>query len=178
MKRAAILLLLAATAACGRDAAEKAGPADRSQEATTLQAPSPTPPSAPQTSPSANSGEQTSATGLDTRAVTQAYFDAIASREYQAAWALRWKGEGDGTESWEAFRDAYDLYAEHHATVGIPGPVEGAAGSLYVEVPVQLYGRMKSGEPFSSAGTVTLRRVNDVPGSTAEQRRWRIYSRD
>ena len=44
-----------------------------------------------------------------------------------------------------------------------------------VEVPVQLYGRMKDGKPFGSAGTITLRRANDVPGATAAQRRWRIY---
>ena len=45
-----------------------------------------------------------------------------------------------------------------------------------MEIPVQLYGQMKSGESFGSAGTVTLRRVNDVPGATAAQRRWRIYT--
>lgn len=112
------------------------------------------------------------------RAVAVAYFDHVARRDYDAAWALRWKGEGDGGESRRAFIDSRSLYAEHHATVGNPGPVEGAAGSLYVEVPVHLYGRLASGKPFGSAGTVTLRRVNDVPGSTSEQRRWRIYSRD
>ena len=43
-----------------------------------------------------------------------------------------------------------------------------------VEVPVVVYGRLKSGEPVHMKGPVTLRRVNDVPGSTAEQRRWHI----
>ena len=54
---------------------------------------------------------------------------------------------------------------------------EFAAGSLYVEVPVQTYGKLQDGTPFSSAGTVTMRRSNDVPGATAEQRRWRIHTR-
>ena len=60
------------------------------------------------------------------------------------------------------------------AQVGRPGRVEGAAGSLYVEVPVSLYGRYATGERYLKGGKVQLRRVNDVPGSTAEQRSWRI----
>lgn len=41
---------------------------------------------------------------------------------------------------------------------------------------MQLYGRLKDGKEFSSRGTMILRRVNDVPGSTEEQRRWRIMN--
>lgn len=60
------------------------------------------------------------------------------------------------------------------AQVGRPGRIEGAAGSLYVEVPVVTYGRLVSGATFFKSGKAVLRRVNDVPGSTAEQRSWRI----
>jgi hypothetical protein len=52
--------------------------------------------------------------------------------------------------------------------------MEGAAGSSYVAVPVRLHGRMKDGTPFRRRVEVTLRRVNDVPGSTEAQRRWHI----
>lgn len=65
-------------------------------------------------------------------------------------------------------------YATLGAQVGRPGAVEGAAGSLYVEVPVSMYGRYATGEAYLMGGKVVLRRVNDVPGSTAEQRAWRI----
>lgn len=65
-------------------------------------------------------------------------------------------------------------YATYHAQVGAPGRIEGAAGSLYVEVPVVIYGRLKDGGEAHRSGKAILRRVNDVPGSTAEQRRWRI----
>lgn len=65
-------------------------------------------------------------------------------------------------------------YASYHAQVGAPGRVEGAAGSLYVDVPVVLYGRMADGPEFHRSGHVTLRRVNGVPGATAEQLAWRI----
>ena len=59
--------------------------------------------------------------------------------------------------------------------IGDPGQMEGAAGSSYIDVPLQLTGRTKSGEAAALAGTATLRRVNDVPGSTELQRRWHIY---
>lgn len=59
--------------------------------------------------------------------------------------------------------------------IGDPGKMEGAAGSSYIDVPLQLTGRTKSGEAVALAGTATLRRVNDVPGSTELQRRWHIY---
>ena len=59
-----------------------------------------------------------------------------------------------------------------------PGDPEGAAGSSYVDIPVQLDGRLKDGKEFHSLGSMTLRRVNDVDGSTAEQRKWHIYKAD
>lgn len=65
-------------------------------------------------------------------------------------------------------------YSSIHAQVGAPGAIQGAAGSLYVEVPVVLSGRLADGSPFTRSGKVTLRRVNDVPGSTEAQREWRI----
>jgi membrane-bound inhibitor of C-type lysozyme len=65
-------------------------------------------------------------------------------------------------------------YTSYHALVGAPGEVEGAAGSLFVEVPVVIYGRLKTGQPVHQSGRAVLRRSNDVPGATAEQRAWRI----
>ena len=73
-----------------------------------------------------------------------------------------------------AFTNRFDDYREIHAQVGKPGSMEGAAGSSYVTVPVSLYGATSSGAPFKCGGKATLRRVNDVPGSTVEQRRWHI----
>ena len=48
--------------------------------------------------------------------------------------------------------------------------VEGGAGSLYCEVAAVL---MANGRQ-SRSGKITLRRVNDVPGATADQLRWHI----
>ena len=108
--------------------------------------------------------------------VLETYYALIDAGRFDEAWELRWPGAGNARMTKEEFAARFAPYAEYRATVGMPGTVSGAAGSLYVEVPVQIYGRMKDGKPFGSAGTVTLRRVNDVPGSTEAERRWRIYA--
>ncbi|MFC0684896.1 hypothetical protein [Novosphingobium clariflavum] len=51
------------------------------------------------------------------------------------------------------------------------GDMEGAAGSLYYEAPLVI--DFADGRA-SRRGTIVLRRVNDVPGASAEQLTWRI----
>lgn len=99
--------------------------------------------------------------------VLQSYFALVESGRFAEANKL-----------WSTGVERLDLtgYREIHGNIGAPGNVEGGAGSLYVEIPVQLYGRLKDGKEFNSRGTMTLRRVNDVPGSTEEQRRWHIMN--
>jgi hypothetical protein len=99
--------------------------------------------------------------------VVQSYFALVEAGRVTEANAL-----------WSVGVERLDLagYREVHANVGAPGDVEGGAGSLYVEIPVQLYGRLKDGRQFNSRGIMTLRRVNDVPGSTEKQRRWHIMN--
>jgi hypothetical protein len=60
-------------------------------------------------------------------------------------------------------------HPEVHMEIGNLGESEGAAGSIYITVPVVFYG-----DTYRRPAEVTLRRVNDVPGSTEAQRRWHI----
>jgi len=64
---------------------------------------------------------------------------------------------------------AKDLHPWSHLQIGDLGGTEGAAGSIYTTIPVVFYG-----DTFRNPAEVILRRVNDVPGSTEEQRRWHI----
>jgi hypothetical protein len=105
--------------------------------------------------------------------VVQTFYALIEEHRYAEARRLRRDAIGA-----DAFAAAFAAYADYHALVGAPGAVEGAAGSSYVEVPVTVYGRRRTGEPFRERGILTLRRVNDVDGSTAEQRRWHIERSD
>lgn len=96
--------------------------------------------------------------------VVETYFALVESGRSAEAARLRRDGQ------------VFDVkpYARLNAQVGGPRRVEGAAGSLYVDVPVVLYGRLVSGAEYHASGKATLRRVNDVPGATPEQLEWRI----
>jgi hypothetical protein len=108
--------------------------------------------------------------------VVQTYFGLIESGRFGEAWRL-WSDGGKASGMSEvAFAASFARYAEYHAQIGAPSRIEGAAGSLYVEVPVVVYGRLKNGGEVHMSGPFTLRRSNDVPGSTAEQRSWHIHA--
>lgn len=60
-------------------------------------------------------------------------------------------------------------FGQVHLEIGKLGETEGAAGSIYTTVPVTFYG-----DKYRRPAETILRRVNDVPGSTAAERRWHI----
>lgn len=72
------------------------------------------------------------------------------------------------------FERNFRTYADVHLEIGDLGEAEGAAGSSYVTEPVTFYGKKNDGGDYRRSATITLRRVNEVPGSTEAQRRWHI----
>jgi membrane-bound inhibitor of C-type lysozyme len=109
--------------------------------------------------------------------VVQIYFASIEGGKYAAARALWGNGGADSKLSPAAFAASFAKYKEYHANIGGPGEIEGAAGSRYVSVPVQIYARLKDSRPEYQTGTIVLRRT-EVDGATPEQRKWHIYSID
>ncbi len=109
------------------------------------------------------------AAGQGAAEVVKAYYSLIGARKYSDAYRLREPAEGAASEA--EFEANFEKFAEHRVTVGSASRIAEAGGWLYVEVPVQMYGRMKSGAPFGSAGTLTLRRRKPEPNAP-----WRIYS--
>ena len=107
--------------------------------------------------------------------VVQGYYGLLEERRFDDAQDL-WNQTGAvGAEDDEAFARRFRNFSEIHAHVGAPSEMEGAAGSLYVTVPVQVYGRLAAnGKPWYVLRQVTLRRVNDVPGASEADRRWHI----
>ena len=101
-------------------------------------------------------------------AVLQDWAAAIERRDWLAVRAL-WgnRGEDSGLSS-AAFAARWDTLRRPRVTVGV-GEQEGAAGSIYYTAPVTIVDGQRR-----IAGVVTLRRVNDVPGATAEQLRWHL----
>jgi hypothetical protein len=120
----------------------------------------------------------TSASSLQQEAVQviRDYYSAIAHRDYEQAY-LAWEGEGAASQqSFEQFRQGFINTESTAVEVGEPGRVDGAAGSSYIEIPVSITATTTNGTQQQFRGSYVLRRVNDVTGSTLEQRRWHLYS--
>ncbi|WP_294261120.1 hypothetical protein [uncultured Sphingomonas sp.] len=103
------------------------------------------------------------------------YYDAINARDYPVAYA-QWGGEGQA--SGKSYADFARGFAD---TVSVKvsareQAVEGAAGSLYATVPVTVDATLADGRRQRFTGSYVVRRVNDIDGSTAEQRRWHLQS--
>ena len=114
--------------------------------------------------------------------VVQTYYALLGEHRYEDAWKL-WTQNGQNNDprngmSAEAFTASFAQYESYNANIGAPGAIEGAAGSLFVSVPVVIFARRKTGEEVHELGEATLRRVNDVPGSTPEQRQWHLFRID
>lgn len=89
----------------------------------------------------------------------------------------RWTASRDlwsNADAAKQFERSFRADADVHIEIGELGDAEGAAGSIYVTEPVTFYGKTNEGSDYRRAAVVTLRRVNDVPGSTEVQRRWHI----
>jgi len=91
----------------------------------------------------------------------------------QGRWTASRQYWGDAAAA-QAFERNFRTYADVHLEIGDLGAAEGAAGSIYVTEPVTFYGKKNGGGDYRRKAEVTLRRVNDVDGSTAAQRRWHI----
>jgi hypothetical protein len=108
--------------------------------------------------------------------VIRHYYADLDRGDFRSAYA-RWGHDGqDSHQSFAAFKRGFAETATTSVAVGAPGDGEGGAGSIYIEVPVTVHARLKDGTAQTFTGHYSLRRVNDVPGSTQAQRRWHIYS--
>jgi hypothetical protein len=97
----------------------------------------------------------------------------LASRNFDEAYMLL----GPQAPPRRQFIAPFDGYRDLSVKVGAAGFQEGAAGSVYVSVPLSISGRNRGGSLTRNADVV-LRRVNDVPGSTEAQRHWHIQRLD
>jgi hypothetical protein len=113
----------------------------------------------------------------DPAAVLATWVRALERRDWAAARATWGDFGADSGLAPDEFAKRWDCYQRLRLTVG-RGQQEGATGSLYYEAPLKLDALRRDGGLAVEQGSVLLRRVNDVPGSTAERRRWHIERLD
>ena len=109
------------------------------------------------------------------RAALESYYADIDGGDYAAAYAL-WGDEGRASgQSYDTFAAGFAQTADTQVFTGpVPEP-EGAAGSLYVEIPVRVEATLEDGTEQSFGGSYTMRRSNGVPGGDPD---WTIESAD
>ena len=115
-------------------------------------------------------------TAAAARAVVERYYAAIEHRRYRTAYAS-WAGDGRRSgKTYAAFVRGFARTAHTRVVAACPTDGEGAAGSVFITVPVTVYAQLKDGTRQRFHGAYVLRRVNGVPGATAAQLRWHIDS--
>jgi hypothetical protein len=159
MRRLTPLLLLA-LAACGGE--EAAPPPEKKPARAQVRQPPP----APQPAPRAPHAE-----GEGPREVLTRYYAHIEHGRFAQAWAMRSAGRAGSAE----FARNFAAYERYRVTIGHPSEPVESGGWLFVEVPIQMFGRFKGGESFGSAGSITMRRAAGAPGATAREKEWHIY---
>lgn len=104
-------------------------------------------------------------------AVVARYYAALNRHDYRTAHGLWPRGPGI-----DELRRGYAHTRWTKVTPLPPFTTDGAAGSIYAEIKVTVDAVLTDGTRQHFGGSYTLRRVNDVDGSTAAQRRWHIES--
>ena len=159
MRSIALSLALLLLAACGRDPDE---PQQARQGEIAAQPPM------PELEPPVTTDRDREESG-DAAAALRRYYAAIEAGDYDSAWTMR-SGEA-GDEARRRFADNFRAYESYQADIGTPSEPVEAKGWAYVEVPVMIRGTFKGGKPFSSAGSVTVRKSTSAGGEG-----WRIYT--
>jgi hypothetical protein len=118
----------------------------------------------------------TSEAGADEAvAVLDAYYAAIRDKDYERAYRY-WSGEGSASgKSFADFKAGFADTATVSIRTGTPGRIDPAAGSRYIEIPVEITAITTAGKTQHFRGKYVLRR-SVVNGATEEQRQWRIDS--
>jgi hypothetical protein len=108
------------------------------------------------------------------RLVVQRYYAAIDHGDYATAWRLWDRGGQASGKTLDAFTRGFARTAHTRVLTGAPTDGEGAAGSVFVTIPVQVDATLKNGARQHFAGSYILRRVDDVDGASPEQLRWHL----
>ena len=169
MRLTGIAITAALLAACNREPAQNQAQAN---------APEPPPANAPASAPPANAVVPDDRTPLsepqgpiDPKSAEAAgqvvqHYGALIERQ---RWLKAEKLWGD-IDAARAFATTLGgRFGQVHLEIGKLGETEGAAGSIYMTMPVTFYG-----DKYRRPAEIILRRVNDVPGSTEAERRWHI----
>jgi hypothetical protein len=165
------LLAVALTSSCG----PQRQPRERTRDATAPALPAPSSPpivantETPRPKTAAKQAAIDPKSSEDALDLVHVFVDLLNRHKFDEAYILL----GPGAPPRGDFDRQFSRYADLKVAAGAAGDQEGAAGSIYLSVPLTVSGTL-DGKHVSRPATAILRRVNDVPGSTEAQRHWHI----
>ena len=179
---ALVLALLLASLACSRDPLTATGAASTpsssaSSAETVAPAATATPAPAVSTVDTAAAREAGTAASIDADQqaaldVLHAYYRAIDAREFEKAYRF-WGSHGAPDQTLETFAAGFADTATTNVETKTPSGIGAAAGSRYIEIPVEVTATTRNGEVQRFEGTYTLRRTV-VDGAPEADRAWHI----
>jgi hypothetical protein len=104
------------------------------------------------------------------------YYSAINAHDFGTAFRL-WGREGEASgKTLDVFRAGFAQTARSELSVTKPAQIEGAAGSMYATLGVEVRATLRNGVQQHFVGDYVLRRVNDVDGADPDSLQWHIDS--
>jgi hypothetical protein len=107
--------------------------------------------------------------------VLRGYYAALDARQYEVAYAYWESGGAASGQTFEEFSAGFAETERVAVELGEPGRIGAAAGSVYISIPVIITATQKDGSVREFSGSYTLRRTNNVDGSSAWDRAWHLY---
>lgn len=96
--------------------------------------------------------------------MVERYYDAINAHDYASAWTLWGQDGGASGKTLAAFQQGFAHTRHVHVDIGTVSDVEGAAGSIYVTVPVTVDAELDDGTRQRFVGSYALRQINRSMG--------------
>lgn len=109
--------------------------------------------------------------------LVRGYYADVNRGDYQGAYQ-RWGENGPPQETVADFAEQFSDTPSLELTVTDDAFLEGAAGSVYANIPIRLKFKNIDGSTRFWHGTAIVKRVNDVPGASDAQLHWHLYRLD
>ncbi|WP_051936965.1 hypothetical protein [Erwinia sp. 9145] len=113
---------------------------------------------------------------VDPRQIVEAYYAALEHKEYRSAY-LYWSRAGEASgKTCKQFRDGFSQTAHTRVITGKAENADAGMSQRWIDVPVDVFATLKSGQQQHFHGRYTLHRVARGVGASAEAEQWHLYS--
>ena len=108
--------------------------------------------------------------------VVQSYYAALNRGDYRTAYALWDQNGASSGKSYAAFAKGFAQTASTRVVTGTPTNPDAGMSQRWIDVPVDVYAKLKNGRQQHFRGSYTLHRVVAGVGAPVSQQSWHLSS--